>query len=41
DGQPENDKKVSSEVSVVSDSSPIHEVHNQLKLTEQIEEVPK
>ncbi|CAG8732549.1 14667_t:CDS:2, partial [Funneliformis caledonium] len=41
DGQPENDKKVSSEVSVISDSSPIHEVHNQLKLTEQIEEVPK
>ncbi|CAG8741357.1 9861_t:CDS:2, partial [Funneliformis mosseae] len=31
-----------SEVSVVvSDSSPIHKVHNQLKLTEQIEKIPK
>ncbi|PKY47483.1 hypothetical protein RhiirA4_462684 [Rhizophagus irregularis] len=35
--------EVSSEVSavVVSDSSPVHEVHRQLKLSEQIEEVPK
>ena len=43
DGQPQNDKGVSSEVSavVVSDSSPVHEVHRQLKLSEQIEEVPK
>ncbi|CAB4416643.1 unnamed protein product [Rhizophagus irregularis] len=42
-GQPENDKEVSSEVSVVvvPGSSPIHEVHNHLKLTEQIEEVLK
>ncbi|RIA82562.1 hypothetical protein C1645_743700 [Glomus cerebriforme] len=42
DGQPQNDKEVSSEVSavVVSDSTPIHEVHSQLKLSEQIEEIP-
>ncbi|CAG8507574.1 12169_t:CDS:2, partial [Funneliformis caledonium] len=34
---------MSSEVSaiVVSDSSPVHEVHSQLKLLEQIEEIPK
>ncbi|CAB4429619.1 unnamed protein product [Rhizophagus irregularis] len=41
--QPKNDKDVSSEVSVVvvSNSSPIHEVYSQIKLSEQIEEVPK
>ncbi|GES79417.1 hypothetical protein GLOIN_2v1620891 [Rhizophagus clarus] len=41
--QPQNKKEVSSDVSVdiISDSLPIHEVHSQLKLTEQIEEVPK
>ncbi|CAB4429816.1 unnamed protein product [Rhizophagus irregularis] len=40
---PKNDKDVSSEVSVVvvSNSSPIHEVYSQIKLSEQIEEVPK
>ncbi|CAG8618799.1 3624_t:CDS:2, partial [Racocetra fulgida] len=43
DEQPRNDKEVTSEVSAVdvSDSSSIHEVHSQLKLSEQIEEVPK
>ena len=43
DGQPQNDKEVSSEVLavVVSDSSPVYEVYRQLKLSEQIEEVPK
>lgn len=43
DEQPRNDKEVTSEVSDVDvpDSSSIHEVHNQLKLSEQIEEVPK
>ncbi|PKY53253.1 hypothetical protein RhiirA4_471361 [Rhizophagus irregularis] len=41
--EPKNDKDVSSEVSVVvvSNSSPIHEVYSQIKLSEQIEEVPK
>ncbi|RGB22998.1 hypothetical protein C1646_775166 [Rhizophagus diaphanus] len=43
DGQLQNDKEVTSEISVVvvSDSSPIHDVHSQLKLSEQIEDVPK
>ncbi|KAF0358252.1 hypothetical protein F8M41_014465 [Gigaspora margarita] len=43
DEQPQNDKEVTSEVSDVDvpDSLSIHKVHSQLKLSEQIEEVPK